>query len=404
MVSRKMRVLAGVALAAVACFAAAATALGNTTARAAKAGPVHIWVQDDTGVGGFDPSESTYPGAVAAAGVLNAKGGLDGHKLVIMRCQDSFNENLAAECAQKAVADKLAIGVSANDQFGAVIDPIFLQAGLADVGNDFLSAPDAALKNMFPIDPTAAGAAGAMVPLYKSGVHPLAIVAAGSGPATVQFIGLSNTLLQIGTGASLAGQIQPPVTATDLSTYAAQATQFAGAWLAMVDTQSVAFVRAYEAAGGKPGNLVCIATACDPNFIAALGSAAEGIHLGLTAVPVTANTPAVKAFVTAMKKYQPKGVLNNATEQGWTAMHMVADALKNAKTVSKASLLKGMSHLNHADVGGLYPPYTTTVPFTGLGGAEPHLYNTDYVYGVIKNGKQQCDGPCKFRNPFVAGQ
>jgi hypothetical protein len=44
------------------------------------------------------------------------------------------------------------------------------------------------------------------------------------------------------------------------------------------------------------------------------------------------------------------------------------------------------------------------VPFTGLGGAEPHLYNTDYIYGVIKNGKQQYDGPCKFHNACVGGQ
>jgi hypothetical protein len=64
-------------------------------------------------------------------------------------------------------------------------------------------------------------------------------------------------------------------------------------------------------------------------------------------------------------------------------------------------VLYRMVHLSNAGTGRLYPPYTTTPHFTVLGVTQPHLYNVDYIYGVIKNGVQAGAGKCRFVNRYT---
>jgi ABC-type branched-subunit amino acid transport system substrate-binding protein len=404
MASRRIRVMLSVAIACLVCVAAAATAFGHGAAHATKASrPVDLWVMEDYGGTAFQTT--AYYGDLAAADVLNASGGLDGHKVVLKRCSSKGSVTLATACAQQAVADRNAIAMVGDTLFGSVVDPIVQQAKLPYVGQDYLSGADGTTPDVFPLDPTAAGAAGALVPFYKSGVKPLAIVVGAYGQASEQFAASSSSLLALGTGQTLAGKIEIPPTATDLSSYASQAASgaYGGIWLALGDTVAVTFIRAYEAAGGKASQVVCIASTCTPNFIKGIGAAnANGIHLGLTNVPYSANVPGMKALIAALKKYAPTAPSDQLTLTGWAQMQILEDALKGASTLSRAVVLARMAHLTNASTGGLFPPYTTTVPFTGVGGSAPRLYDHDYVYGIIKNGVQTCVGKCKFVNPYLA--
>jgi branched-chain amino acid transport system substrate-binding protein len=405
MASRWMRLVLAVAVASVACIAVAATAFGKGSTDAAAAESVHVWLWDDFGATGVTTTD--YYGVTVAVDALNAAGGLAGHKVVLIRCSTMAEASLATACAQKAVADPLAIAVVGETNLSAVTDPILEQAGLPMIEGFYLSAADGSDKIAFPLDPASAGASGALVPFYKGGVHNIAIVAGDFGQSSQQFIGLASALLQAGTGQKLAGQVLIPLAATDLSTYAAQAasSRYGGIYVALNPTTAISFLRAYFQAGGTPRKVFCIASSCTPAVISAVGaSATNGIHLGMTAIPYSANTPAVKALVAAAKKYVPKAPVNQNLEAGWSEVHLLETAVKGVKgPLNKAVVLKRMAHLTNASTGGLYPPYTTTSHFTGLGGTQPHLYNVDYIYGVIKNGQQACVGKCKFVNPYAGG-
>ena len=388
-----------VAAGAVCVSVAMAATTAAATAKSSKA-PVDVWAFDDAGGVGAPTTE--WYGAEVAVDQLNASGGWAGHKIVLKRCSTEAEVNLASSCAQRAVADKSSIAVIGSSILSSVTDPILQAAKLPMVGSIYITEQDGASPISFPLDPSADGASGALDPFYKAGHQSITLVAGDFGQASTEFVAGTNAIMQIGTGQQLAGQVLIPPTATDLSTYATQANQAPSIYTALNQPTEIAFMRAYFSAGGKANKVVCIATACTPAFIKALGSAANGIHLGLTAVPYSANTPAVKALLAATKKYVPSAPRDSELETGWSAIHLLTTALKGATKLSRSVVLSRMSHLKNASSGGLYPPYTSAIPFKGLGGAAPHLYNHDYIYGIIKNGVQACVGTCKFVNPYTA--
>jgi ABC-type branched-subunit amino acid transport system substrate-binding protein len=91
-------------------------------------------------------------GAQAAAKALNAAGGLDGQKIQIISCDDKLDPNVAAQCARKAVQDKVVGVVFGIDNMFPSELPIFEQAKIpllapTEVGTAILKAPTA-----FPVE------------------------------------------------------------------------------------------------------------------------------------------------------------------------------------------------------------------------------------------------------------
>jgi hypothetical protein len=80
----------------------ASTSAGSTTQN--SKGAVKIFVTSSfTGATFSDPE--ALSGAEAAASTINAAGGINGHPIVIISCDDQLTPSLATQCAQKAVKD-----------------------------------------------------------------------------------------------------------------------------------------------------------------------------------------------------------------------------------------------------------------------------------------------------------
>ena len=97
------------------------TALAGNTAFGAKKptlAPVKVMV-----TGTFESQAFNFPesvdGAQAAAKAVNDAGGIRGHKLEIVVCNDQFDPNVAKKCARDAVTQKVAavtVGLSLLEQ------------------------------------------------------------------------------------------------------------------------------------------------------------------------------------------------------------------------------------------------------------------------------------------------
>src|SRR5271155_373699 len=115
------------------------------------------------------PSPETPATIKAAASVINAAGGLDGHPIKVIVCDDKGNLNDAANCAREAVSDGVVAAVGDNSPTGTAIDPILESAGIATIGPNPLSATDLSSPNSFTVQSGFLTVTGAAVALEQAG-------------------------------------------------------------------------------------------------------------------------------------------------------------------------------------------------------------------------------------------
>src|SRR5271154_6010063 len=78
---------------------------GSTSASTANKSPVKIFVTSSfTGTAYSDPQ--VLSAAEAAADSINAAGGIKGHPVSIVGCDDQLSPSVATQCAQKALSEK----------------------------------------------------------------------------------------------------------------------------------------------------------------------------------------------------------------------------------------------------------------------------------------------------------
>src|SRR2546421_2510033 len=106
----------------------------GTAADASTQGPIKIMVIGTLQSAAFGFPESV-DGAKAAAMAINKAGGINGQQVQILSCNDQFDPNTAAACAQQAVNDKVDAVVTGYTSFGRNIVPILKAADIPFIGN-----------------------------------------------------------------------------------------------------------------------------------------------------------------------------------------------------------------------------------------------------------------------------
>jgi len=347
-----------------------------------------VWVFDDVGGAGTG-NQSPIEGAVAAAKSVNAANGIPGYQLVIKRCSTKTDTNVARTCGQQAVADKKAIAVISLSQIGApVYDPILTQGKLSLIA-DYGGGDDATSPISFPLDSTVFQTMGALGYAYNNyHMKKIYMVLGDFGTVSDQFVALADGIMKTSTGGvGLIGNTKIPPTATDVSPYVQKALNAHPDAIvaALFESTFISFYRAYKQAGGT-APVFC--HGCG-GTIAGLGKLANGVMPILTATPATTKSPAVTQYLADLDKYAPKraGIADaSSVAFGWSAVKLLETALKGSQTVDRAATLKKLGELNNASAG-LYAPFTTTEPFTGLGGKLPRVFNTTAIIGEAKDGK-----------------
>ncbi|MFJ4189631.1 ABC transporter substrate-binding protein [Kitasatospora sp. NPDC089509] len=361
---------------------------------------VMTWAPSGTG-------SADRPGMTALAEAIgrdvNLQGGLNGHRLHVITCNEHNTADGAKACAQRAVDAKAIAVLGSYSQWGDAFMPVLERAGIPLIGGYGLSQPEFSSPLSYPVD-------GGMPALI-----------AGSGRQLVD------------AGCKAVSLIRPDTPAGDnLLGYLGNALRPAGIKLLDVKApeQSSDYTPVVRKAIGKdePGNCVTSALAAEPtsNLLDAyrrqnakntrIASVIGSVQQSVVDSTGGDSGPLAGAFVTSW--YPPESaktwdglravVRSQATdghsidvsdpgvETTWVAyevFRVVTDKLSSAgKPVSAKTIAALLDSGEGVDVG-LTPPLnwgtTNMLPST----ESPRLVNTWVTYQVVKGGRMTLQQP-----------
>lgn len=390
------------ALAAAGCGGSGSSNGSSTAATTAKlAGPaIRIGIispESDPTTGLTTPE----PRAAAQARVdaIDAAGGIKGHPLQLIACNSKDDPNTAANCARQMVASRVAAVIGSVNATEAQIYPILQRAGIAAIGVPAETPAASTSPVAFCFDPGVAGdfLSPALL-LAQQGAKKVSMLVPGGVPGTAP------ASAAFSLGVRVAG-----IQNGGIVTYTSGQSQF-DAEVAKATANGVDGVFAFAPAQTigpmlqtirrqKPTlPVVTLAVNLTPDVISSLGSSANDIYAVGLGQPATADTPGMRLFDADMQRYAPQAARLDFAINAWAGVWTFERLAQHLKTIDAHSVLAAMRTLHDFDMGGIYPPVTTTHPFKGFPGMSC-VANPTVVFQKLENGKLVAvDG--KFVNPF----
>lgn len=159
--------------------------------------------------------------AEAAVATINNAGGLGGHKLELIACNDGNDPNTAGECAREAVSEGVIAMVGGFTTNGTSIVPILEEAGIPWIGGPGFSADELSSKVSYPLVAGAAGFTGIGARTVEDGCKSVSMVLYDV-PTAEKAAVLINAGI-VGAKGKPAGHIKVPTTTTNFSAVAKSA-------------------------------------------------------------------------------------------------------------------------------------------------------------------------------------
>lgn len=353
----------------------------STGSGGSAATPIKLMVMGPTQAPQFSDPEMPV-GAQVAADQINARGGVNGHKISIVVCDDQNDPNQATKCARQAVTDHVAALVGGFTQFEAEVLPVLQSAGIPWVGPTPVANFSSPVYFIIGSDPATEyfGVAKAMT--AKGCTKELAI--GENFPAAHQ----AEQLFQLGVAAAK-GPAAPPIweaqNAPDWSPALATATGEGANCIGIVSNPNTA-ARIILAAHntGKNLTLGSVGQILPQAVIKSLGPAGNGVMSASGFLPFSSNSPNIATLKAAALKINPKIQLNDFVAQGYAAVEIVAQAAKGLGTVDSASLMKALPTVTNFDTGiGAVVSLNKPNPAATFS----RVFNTKVYPLVAKNGE-----------------
>ena len=131
------------------------------------------------------PAKANYDAVRIQADDINAKGGINGHKVDVIGCDDQTDPNVAAKCAQQAVSEQVVAILGQFSLVGPAIWPIINAAGIPEIGLIQYGSQEQIAPTAWPIDPAVVMAEGSATGYLaaKKGCKNIADAQADAGEA-----------------------------------------------------------------------------------------------------------------------------------------------------------------------------------------------------------------------------
>jgi ABC-type branched-subunit amino acid transport system substrate-binding protein len=296
-------------------------------------------------------------GAEAAADAINKTGGINGHPIQIITCNDNLNVNDAIACAREAIADHVIAYAGGVEPSDAAVFPYLERAQIPYVGPETLDPTAASSKFSFPLDgennvmmaesgTLAVKMGGPRVVVFQLSDQPASISSAAYGLGAIKAAG--------GTVAKLIGA---PIDTVNWSSYAAQAMNANpdGVTCSCSPENTPGLLKALRQAGFN-GPITEATTAFLVSDIKSLGSLAGKVYLTGSMRSPDAASPDLQPYLDEMSATQPASALRDQTsEVSWLAVHVIADLLNGQQSLTSATLLKQLQTTKGINGHGLIP-------------------------------------------------
>lgn len=381
---RTLRLAATAVALASATLLAACGNTGNGSAGNSATSPLKVLVisADNNSVFNFP---TVWTMAKDFAKKQNAAGGVNGHPLQVITCNDEADPNQAVACARKAVEEKVTALVGGLTLYDNAVFPILAAAGIPWIGLNPLESLGYTSPNSY--------ATGASAFTYTAAAY-----YAGKGCSKVAAISVdtpTDTALlknfgipgMAGAGKKFATTVKVGIKQTDLSGPAAQVAQAAPCLYMQLPPQlSEAMAKALQA-NGSHMRLFSISGTFTDEVVRAAPSVTEGATV-IAETPPAATSARWAEARAAIAKYSGAGSVDLANDNvlnTWTAMQVYADVAAAVKgTVTGPALRRQLDVSSNVDPKTI-APLDFTKPFSDSKYAR--LFNHGVVVLKVENHK-----------------
>lgn len=346
-------------------------------------------------IGAIGTPTNNFPSAPAAlaAGIraLNARGGLNGHRVEMEFCNDRSDPNQTAICAQRMVDANVIAIAGGSSVFGSQAQPILAKAGIPMIAIAPVEPQLFEARNVYvPVVSTGTAVYQAVIAYAaKNDLLPMA-VAVSDNPAGKAYTNQLQSTLQSLTGGQ--GWVAEAPVANDTADYAPIAAAIDAAKpkslvLAISAQQQQGLMAALQARGSK-----IAAFLAGPNLsLEQLKSRPLGNRL-ITAQGLPAlNDPSMERFRTELAVEEAAGNADAALDkmypisfQAWLALQAVEQVTKGQETITAQSVTAALDEAKDIDLGRIIPPWTPSTP--GPKGLS-RVSNTSLYFTGFENGK-----------------
>jgi ABC-type branched-subunit amino acid transport system substrate-binding protein len=356
----------------VAAIAVALSGCGTSSSRSGGGGdvasgdngsPVNIGVIAATGTAAAN-APGMEPAARAAIDAVNKSGGLAGHPINIVYCNDKADPNTTAQCARQMVSQHVEAVVGGFLLNDTVPGPILAAGQIPWMGAFPFDASVYSEKNAFFFN--GGSLLGQAIVTTLAGAQP------GAKLADVYLdVPASTALLNIYKGLlakehkSYATSVPVPVTTADYAPVVQQArangTNAIQVSLGM-STQGPPFIKAAESVGAPFKHY--FAANVQSDAAAAIGPAQQKLVVIQACPPFTSTFPLIKQFVSEIKASGASLASQDcSTFSAWLAVHVIAQLTKGAKSpMSSARLMQKLNTVKNVNLGVIDPSWTPNAP------------------------------------------
>jgi ABC-type branched-subunit amino acid transport system substrate-binding protein len=329
--------------------------------------------------------------ATAAVDDINAKGGVNGHQLQLIECNEGVDPNLAAKCGTEAAADNVSAVVGAFSTFSDNYYPALVNAHIANFGEEPTEKLDNTSPNSFPFEggaPVEYADTGTL--LGSLGCKRLGIIQIDSVALTQSEENLTAGLQS--TGGQVVADVPAPFTMTNYTTAVAK--------VAAEKADCVAPVLAAEGmADALPAihqqlpsaHMAWTTAQYPPSELSSQAAAVAGQYAVASAIPPSDTSDAnVQQFNADMQKYEPSSPREEQGEDAWAAVIAFAQVAKGLSNYDPQTVLTALGKECSLDV-----PLFGTVDFCKPGplAKAPRLFNTKAYYLKIQGSNYVLDQP-----------
>ena len=327
-------------------------------------------------------------GAEAAADAINKAGGINGHPIQIITCNDNLNAADAIGCAREAVADHVIAYAGGDEPFDSGVFPYLKSAGIPWVGPLQNSTTTETNSYSFPLEGESdvTSTESGKLAVEKGGKR-VVIIQLSDAPASI----FSATFMASGVqsvGGTVAKLIGAPIETVNWSSYAAQAMNAdPDAITCSCSPQNTPQLLQALRQAGYTGPLIEPSTEFLTSGIKSLGSTAGKVYLISTMRDPDVPYAGLTQYLDEMNATQPASALRDQTsELSWLSVHVIADLLQGQKSLTSATLLKQLQTTKGVNGYGLIPDgvnWSKPGPLTKY----PRIPDSDVLIYQWENGK-----------------
>lgn len=319
---------------------------------------------------------------------INNGGGLNGHEVQLVTCNEGADPNVAADCARQAVEEGVAAMVGGFTANGDVIMPILEEAGIPWFAPPGISSAELSSSNSYPITSGVLGLAGLGRMAAEDGCEKIASVnydlpSAGQIAQLVD-LGIASA------GGSTSDLIKVPPTTTDFAAIAQQTSEYD---CAVMGTPPQPFL-GIAAAGAQLGSETKYYVVPGGLTDAVTENGGESIE-GTVSI---ANFPAATDPIWDGAK-DVVGDLSDDPNGGWSGLYLqntwvgyrtFLSLLGNSDDLSAAGIKATLDATSQVDTDGFAPPFSFAEDFPAPG--LNRVFNYQELKFKVEGGKLVQDG------------